>query len=61
MASSGFDGATLRFQMALPKYQTQGEMPTMVMTMNGGKFEGSWTNGAGHKMGPILKLVRATK
>jgi hypothetical protein len=33
----------------------------MVMTSNGVRFEGSWTNGAGEKIGRPLKLVRAMK
>lgn len=61
LASSEFDGSTLRFQMEGPGGKTQTEMPTMVMAANGARFEGSWTNAAGEKMGPPLKLVPATK
>jgi hypothetical protein len=61
LASSEFDGSTLRFTMAAPKGKTQSEMPIMVMTWTGVKFEGYWKNGAGETMGPKLKLVRATK
>ena len=35
LASSEFDGSTLRFKLVAPNGKTQSEMPTMVMTWNG--------------------------
>ena len=46
---------------AAPNGKTQSEMPTMVMTWTGVKFEGTWTNGAAAMTGPRLKLVLAEK
>ena len=48
-------GGTLRFQMAAPTGKTQAEMPVMVMTAQGDRFEGAWTL----LPGPTFKLVRA--
>ena len=59
LGSSEFDGSTLRFQMAAPAGKKQAEMPTMVMTRSGAKFEGYWTNSTGERVEPRLKLVRA--
>ena len=61
LASSAFDGSTLRFRMEAPNGKTPAEMPTMVMTWNGARFKGAWTNGSGQKTGPELKLVRCGK
>ena len=58
LAISEFDGSTLQFKMKAPSGKSQAEMPTMVMTKNGGNFEGYWADGAGEKIGPKLKLVR---
>jgi len=59
LASAGFEGSTLHFQMEAPAGRTQAEMPTMIMTWNGNRFEGSWTSASGEKTGPVLKLVKA--
>ncbi len=61
LASSEFDGSTLRFQLRAPDGRAQTEMPIMVMTRVGSNFEGSWTGSAGQTMGPRLKLVRASQ
>jgi hypothetical protein len=50
-------GDTLRFQMAAPAGKAQAEMPVMVMTANGKRFEGAWSS----LPGPKFKLVRAQK
>ena len=61
LVNSVFDGSTLRFRMEAPNGKTPAEMPTMVMTWNGARFKGAWTNGSGQKTGPELKLVRAAR
>jgi hypothetical protein len=61
LASSEFDGTTLRFQLRAPDGRAQTEMPIMAMTRVGSNFEGSWTSSAGQTMGPRLKLVRASE
>lgn len=62
LASAAFDGTALHFQMLAPSGKAQSDMPTMVMNVDGRKFEGAWTNAAGEKLGPTFKLVRrATK
>ena len=48
-------GDTLRFQMAAPAGKPQTDMPVMVMTANGDRFEGAWNT----VPGPKFKLVRA--
>ena len=58
LATSEFDGSTLRFKMKAPSGKSQAEMPTMVMTRSGGNFEGYWADRSGAKIGPKLKLVR---
>ena len=50
-------GDTLRFQMAAPAGKSQADMPVMVMTASGDRFEGAWNN----VPGPKFKLVRAQK
>ena len=59
LASVQFDGSTLRFKMVAPPGRTSAQMPTMVMTRAGERFEGYWTNPAGNAIGFKLKLVRA--
>jgi len=61
LAKSAFDGSTLQLAMQAPSGKSQAEMPTLVMTRNGNKFEGYWTDTSGTKIGPPLKLVRARK
>jgi hypothetical protein len=59
LAVSEFDGATLRFQMTAGPGRSQADMPAMVMTWTGARFEGAWINTVGDLIGPKLKLVRA--
>lgn len=45
LAAVSMDGSTLRFQMTAPAGKAQSEMPTMVMTRHGERWEGKWTSG----------------
>ena len=59
LAAAAFNGAELRYQMTPAPGRTQAEMPWMVMTRIGDRFEGRWETSPGVPIGPTLKLVRA--
>jgi hypothetical protein len=59
LAAATFDGAELRYQMTPPPGGAPVEMPWMVMTRSGDRFEGRWQTAPGVSVGPALKLVRA--
>jgi hypothetical protein len=61
LASAAFDGSTLRLQMTAPPATRQSEMPWLVMSAVGPRFEGHWRNEDGETVGPKLKLVRAVE
>ena len=59
LASAMFDGSTLRVRMMAPPSRRQADMPWLVMTAIGPRFEGHWRNQDGETVGPKLKMIRA--
>ena len=59
LAKAVWNGADLRLQMYAPHGQAQANMPWLVMTRIGARFEGRWHSHEGDPMGRALKLIQA--
>jgi len=53
-----FDGSTLQLQMRPPIFQYQTTLTTLVMTLTGEKFEGTWVKSDTGETGPTFKLIK---
>lgn len=58
-ARAVWNGSELRLQMHPPPGQEQPNMPWLVMTRIGTRFEGRWFGQQGDPMEPALKLIQA--